>query len=201
MKKGFTLLELLIVIGILAILSTTMILVINPAELLKKARDSQRISDLNTLKTAIAYYLTNASTVSMGSATQTFSSYGAGILCSPWTVSTSSATNILAIDGSGWVPIPFNAITGGSPIGALPRDPNQSTATSTVNYLYVYLATSTNNGYEMIANMESTYYSKNGTGDVENTDGGLDSTLYEVGTYFGLTSANATSTTCFGTGS
>jgi len=44
-KKGFTLLELLIVIGILAILSTTVVLVINPAELLKKARDSQRISE------------------------------------------------------------------------------------------------------------------------------------------------------------
>ena len=35
-KKGFTLLELLIVIGILSILSTTVVLVINPAQLLKK---------------------------------------------------------------------------------------------------------------------------------------------------------------------
>ena len=56
-KKGFTLLELLIVIGILSILSTTVVLVINPAQLLKKARDAQRISDLNTVKTAIAYIL------------------------------------------------------------------------------------------------------------------------------------------------
>jgi prepilin-type N-terminal cleavage/methylation domain-containing protein len=199
MKKGFTLLELLIVIGILAILSTTMILVINPAELLKKARDSQRISDLNTVKTAIAYYLTNASTISMGNSTTTYSSLGPGVACGSWATSTNSSANALAIDGTGWVPIPFNAITGGSPIGALPRDPNQSANTSTPPiYMYVYLTTSTNNGYEMIANMESNYYSKSGPGDVENNDGGLDSTLYEVGTYFGLPSASATSTTCFG---
>ena len=72
-KKGFTLLELLIVIGILAILSTTIILVINPAQLLKRARDSQRISDLNTMKTAIAYYVTEATTPNIGNATSSYS--------------------------------------------------------------------------------------------------------------------------------
>ena len=76
MKKGFTLLELLIVIGILAILSTTMLLVINPAEMLRKARDSQRISDLNTLKTAIGFYLLNVSSPSIGFTGQTYSDVG-----------------------------------------------------------------------------------------------------------------------------
>src|SRR5680860_471628 len=80
-KKGFTLLELLIVIGILAILSTTVILVINPAELLKKARDSQRISDLSTVKTAIAYYITEAADPSIGSAAYSYSVV-AGTTCS-----------------------------------------------------------------------------------------------------------------------
>ena len=34
MKKGFTLIELVIVIGILAILATVVVLVLNPAQLL-----------------------------------------------------------------------------------------------------------------------------------------------------------------------
>ena len=44
-SSGFTLLELLIVISVLAILSVALIVVLNPAETLKKGRDSQRISD------------------------------------------------------------------------------------------------------------------------------------------------------------
>lgn len=57
--KGFTLLELLIVIAVLAILSVALILVLNPAETLRKSRDAQRITDLSTLKTAIGLYVTN----------------------------------------------------------------------------------------------------------------------------------------------
>lgn len=56
--KGFTLLELLIVISVLAILSVALILVLNPTESMRKSRDAQRINDLGTLKTAIGLYLT-----------------------------------------------------------------------------------------------------------------------------------------------
>jgi len=58
LRKGFTLLELLIVIAIIAILAVILILALNPAESLKKARDAQRLSDLSTLKTALAIYTT-----------------------------------------------------------------------------------------------------------------------------------------------
>ena len=56
--KGFTLLELLIVIAIIAILSVVLIVALNPAETLRKTRDSQRISDLSSLKTALGIYVT-----------------------------------------------------------------------------------------------------------------------------------------------
>ncbi len=59
--SGFTLLELLIVISIIAILSVMLIIVINPAETLRKSRDAQRISDLNTIKTAMGIYTTSTS--------------------------------------------------------------------------------------------------------------------------------------------
>ncbi len=65
-NRGFTLLELLIVIAIIAILSVALVLVLNPAETLKKARDAQRISDLATLKTAIGLYLTSVSPAYLG---------------------------------------------------------------------------------------------------------------------------------------
>ena len=187
MKKGFTLLELLIVIGILAILSTTMILVINPAEILKKARDSQRISDLNTLKSAIAYYITATSSPSIGLSTKTYSSNVTGVNCGR---TTASATTTLTVDGNGWIPINFNSLTGGSPIGSLPQDPNPSTfATSTPSRYYVYLPNDSNYTFTLVANMESATYSQQ-----ESTDGGKVLTLYEVGTAMLL---NGADTACF----
>ena len=61
-KYGFTLLELLIVIAIIVILSTALVIVLHPAETLKKSRDVQRMSDLSTLKSAIGIYVTTVTT-------------------------------------------------------------------------------------------------------------------------------------------
>ena len=197
MKKGFTLLELLIVIGILAILSTTIILVINPAETLRKARDSQRISDLNTLKTAIAYYVTSVGTPSIGNDTNSYS-YVSGVTdCVGRSTGTSTASQ--AVDGTGWIPVNFATITGGSPIGALPIDPNPTVfdySAGKARY-YVYAAYTTDNTFELLANMESTYYSQGGDGDVESKDGGATglTKIYEVGTRLGIITAS--SATCF----
>lgn len=62
---GFTLIELLIVIGIMVVLGTVLILILNPAETLKKSRDNQRISDLATVKTALGLYLTDVATTDL----------------------------------------------------------------------------------------------------------------------------------------
>ena len=189
MKKGFTLLELLIVIGILAILSTTMIIVINPVEMLKKARDSQRISDLNTVKTAIAMYLTDVSSPSIGTSTYSYS-HVTSVNCGALTGNASSSQ---AVNGSGWIPIKFTDITGGSPIEKLPVDPNP-TAYDVSPYLYYAYIVGSNNTFKLVANMESIYYSKDGTGDVENKDGGSWTTLYEVGTDLSI---GITSDSCY----
>ncbi len=196
-KKGFTLLELLIVIGILAILSTTVVLVINPAQLLKKARDSQRISDLNTVKTAIAYYVTETGTPSMGIVAQTYSDV-ISVNCTGHAAA--ATTTALTTGGAGWIPINFDGMTGGSPIGSLPSDPNPTVFGANPGRYYTYLvANVTNFTFLLTANMESTYYSNGQTGDVESKDGGLIAGLYEVGT--GMDTLAATSATCYaGTG-
>ena len=195
-KKGFTLLELLIVIGILSILSTTVVLVINPAELLKKARDSQRISDLSTLKTAIAYYITETADPSIGGlySAQTYSDLAA-VKCTAGAAATTTATTV---DGAGWIPIGFSAMAGGSPIGSLPTDPNKTTIAATPGRYYVYLVGSTTDlTFKLVANMESSYYSgPSGAGNVEANDGGTETLLYEVGT--SMSTALVTSTaTCY----
>lgn len=54
---GFTLIELLVVIAIIGILAAVVVIVINPAELMKKGRDSNRKSDLATLVRGIDLYM------------------------------------------------------------------------------------------------------------------------------------------------
>lgn len=54
--RGFTLLELLIVIALIGVLSTVLVVMINPAKLLARARDTQRESDLIAILSSIAQY-------------------------------------------------------------------------------------------------------------------------------------------------
>lgn len=56
MKKGFTLLEILLVIAVIGILSAIILISINPNRQLAQARDSVRQSDITSLQKAIEQY-------------------------------------------------------------------------------------------------------------------------------------------------
>ena len=60
-KKGFTLIELLIVMAILAILAVVVFVALNPAQRLQDTRDAKRVSDIQSILTAVhAYTIDNA---------------------------------------------------------------------------------------------------------------------------------------------
>jgi len=52
-KKGFTLIEILVVIGIIGILATVVLVAVNPSRQFKQARDSQRVANINTILNAL----------------------------------------------------------------------------------------------------------------------------------------------------
>lgn len=55
-SKGFTLVELLIVIAILGVLGAVLITILNPGTQFKRARDAQRRSDLSQIQRALELY-------------------------------------------------------------------------------------------------------------------------------------------------
>ncbi len=176
-NSGFTLIELLIVIAIIAILSVVVILALNPAELLKQARDSNRISDMSTLKNAISLYLADGQTTLATSYTNCYistSTAPAASNCGGWfttAYTTTTSTGSRVVNGAGWLSgatgVNFSAITSGAPISQLPLDPINN-----ASYYYAYAATSTNSGFKLTTNMESSKYANGGSSDVESTDGG-----------------------------
>jgi len=182
---GFTLVELLVVIAIVAVLSMLVILTLNPAELLKQSRDSNRISDMSTLKSAVSLYLSDATTPVLvpGGAYDTchmsvtpetplcgvFSQFGA--------ITQATGTVVQFVDGGGWLPVGFVQISSGAPFGNLPIDPMNN-----ANFYYAYAAVSSSLVFEIDASgMESVKYGVNGDSDAVSADGGDNPTALEVG--------------------
>lgn len=177
-KKGFTLIELLIVIAILAVLMSVIVITLNPSEMLKKSRDSRRISELSALRTAMNLYLsednnfsgktTNAyvsvSQATAGACTGLASYGGRSTYCT-------TDSNLRKLDGNGWLPLNFSGLTVRSPLSSLPIDPTNTIASG---LFYVFAASSTY--YELNAKLEASV-----NGSLMSGDGGNSSTVYEIG--------------------
>ena len=174
MKRGFTLIELLIVIGVISILATTVVLVLNPAQLLAQARDSARISDLNSIKSAIGLYLATATAPTLGEEARATFSTTCWFTCAGAATCVINATT--TVDGAGWVGVDLTGTSSGSPLSSLPLDPSQ-----TATYQYAYKGNNTAKTFELNANLESDKYI-----GLEATDGGNCATVYEVGSEPGL---------------
>jgi prepilin-type N-terminal cleavage/methylation domain-containing protein len=166
-RSGFTLIELLVVIAIIAILAVVVVLTLNPAELLRQSRDSNRLSDMATVQNALNIYSTDqvgTPGFSLGNASSVYLSLpDTSNICANLGLSTTSpsginyacasSTSSRNINGSGWIPVNLASTTAGSPLSSLPIDPiNQS---STGLY-YSYYTNGTQ--YEATALFESSKY-------------------------------------------
>lgn len=186
-QKGFTLLELLVVIAILAVLSAVTVVVLNPAELLRRSRDSQRINDLAAIKSALGFYMVEYSNPDLDGASGPTCADSPSIsqvnvsLTANWDTglaagATSSTPG--ALDGTGWIPVDLTVLTGtGAPLPAYPVDPTNTYNGDTVGLYYAYACDSSPLAFEVTANFESS------TNDaLAANDGGVSSTIYETGT-------------------
>ncbi len=168
MRRGFTLIELLVVIAIVAVLAVVVVLVLNPAQLLQQARDSNRLSDLATINSALGYLKTDQPAATLGNASTSYISIldttatsTAGDQCqglgmpslgsSTWQCAASSTYR--KSDGTGWIPANLGSVSYGTPLAQLPTDPSNTTSSG---FFYSY---STNGSqYEVAAIMESSKY-------------------------------------------
>ena len=143
-KKGnnaFTLVELLIVLGILAVLVTATVLLLNPAEFTAQGRDSRRISDLRNIDTSLSLIKNSLSETPVDN-TQLDRVYlslpdtngninddcrldypSLPALSGSWEYRCNADSNNLRnVDGSGWIPVSFSSVST-NPLTILPVDP------------------------------------------------------------------------------
>lgn len=184
-NQSFTILELLIVIGILGVLSTVTILILNPVGFFARGRDSGRITDLNQLNKGIELYKTLGNTftqvpnvvyISVPDTSPTCNNLNLPPLPSGWSYQCKTSANFRKTDGNGWVPVNFSSISAGSPFSTLPIDPVND-ASKGLYYAYIN-GGSVVQGYEFVALLESDKYLQSaGT-----ADNGTDPTHFELGT-------------------
>jgi type II secretory pathway pseudopilin PulG len=60
--NAFTIVELLVVIGIIGVLAITLLALLNPAEAQRRSRDAKRLRDANTLQAIVNQYLEDGNT-------------------------------------------------------------------------------------------------------------------------------------------
>lgn len=182
-NDSFTLIELLIVIGILAVLIAGVIVVLNPLEYLRQSRDTKRIADLISLDKSLGIletqgdiYLGTSTVVyvSIADTSDTCANLGLPTLPSGYSYSCVTSANLQNTDGTGWVPVDFSS-GGITQFSSLPVDPTNTTST---RQYYTYIP---GGSWHIASPLESTKYKLGGEGDKTSSDGGKYTGLYEVG--------------------
>ncbi len=141
-RKAFTLIELLIVIGILGILAAVVLVAVDPARRLRQARNARRYAEVNALLNAILNYtVDNKGTLPAGISSST--STGANIiqiLGNSGTNTTATMASACPAAGIGQTsPVYRMSDIGSDPafvdtyIASMPIDPSGSNGTVTYN--------------------------------------------------------------------
>jgi len=213
-SKGFTLVELLIVIAILAALVAVVAVVLNPAELLAQARDSQRLRDMTTVRDAINIHLSQVPAAPLcGGTVAAPTPCPVGGTCTvtvapatgPFGGATPLAGLVCALDpdrlndGTGWVAIDFRAMPGGAALSTLPMDP-----VNNANFFYAYRADNVARTFKIATRLESEGHRRamaldGGTRNCScpSTAGGTDSAPCTAATAAFMTAAQSIATNCF----
>ena len=191
-KRGFTLIELIITIAILAIILTIVVVTINPAEQLSRSRDAKRVADLSAMTSAWNLYLAQATTTidldASGdgcvdeSAPDEYFMARTNATNTPSGFSTVTTSTDQTIGSSGWAPAGIVDTPGGAAIAVLPLDP--AGGGTTADFWYAYACDQGNKQFEFTARLESSYFQTDL--DVDATDGGNSAATYESGNDPGL---------------
>ena len=113
LTRGFTLIEILVVIGIIAVLAAIVVVAINPSRQFAQARNTQRESNVNTILNAVGQNMVDNKGVALSSTTCV------GID----TVPSSTAKNI----GTGTGLVDLSCLTPTYISSAIPFDPDGGT--------------------------------------------------------------------------
>lgn len=180
--KGFTLIELLIVIAITGVLATVVVIIINPSEIMKETRDFKRFEELNHINIAVSEAVSLSPNINLGIASSVYVSIpdssatcanlglSTSSLPSGWSYRCSTSANFRKVDGTGWIPVNFSSVEGGSVFAVLPVDPINATSSG------LYYTYTSGGSFQFSALFESFKYA-----DKAAKDGGIDSAQYEVG--------------------
>ena len=191
-SKGFTLVEIIIAVLILAFLTVLVVVLLDPADFFPGARDTRRISDLQSIDSTISMYKTEVGGslrtggtpygvyISLPDSNNNCSSYSAlPLLTPPQKYMCADQNNFKKVDGNGWIPIDFTKIPGNI-LTRLPIDPTNE-SDSGKYYTFV----TDGKKWELTSVLES---DKNkGASNVGGKDGGQNDNILEIGSNLTLT--------------